>query len=258
MEIIFEHIAGKQEKQDFHYMHVRGLLMGDEEYNPLDQGWLAADEPYRSREYWYQSRSTRAKLLRWPEGRELTPRYLDGKLLQMIEIRPTRTELTLSGLETVYHRYIKRKGYRNLYDPFRYIHPRDMFLVYYVDSLSDVVGFTKIKRYVWEDDGAPVQRGNIFPERIDYMARIDVESNLHCNTRDDVSMLTLEMELEWARKQDAEHLYMGPGYEKSSIYKSRVRGFEWWNGIKWSRDVGEYKRLCHRDTVLSRIDQLSR
>jgi hypothetical protein len=42
-------------------------------------------------------------------------------------------------------------------------------------------------------------------------------------------------------------VYMSSGYESCSIYKSDYQGFEWWTGLKWSKDVEHYRRLCYSD-----------
>jgi hypothetical protein len=43
---------------------------------------------------------------------------------------------------------------------------------------------------------------------------------------------------------------MGSGYEKSSEYKAKYKGFEWWTGTEWSTNKKLYKRLCRRDSKL--------
>ena len=60
--------------------------------------------------------------------------------------------------------------------------------------------------------------------------------------------LTLEHEIAWAKSLGLKYLYTGPGYEQSSIYKSKFDGFQWFNGMEWSTDVEEYTLLCQRDS----------
>ena len=50
---------------------------------------------------------------------------------------------------------------------------------------------------------------------------------------------------------------MGPGYEKGSIYKAHIQGFEWWTGSEWSTDKNKYIQLCERDSKLKTIKELS-
>jgi len=246
MEMIFDHIAGKQEQQDFQHFRLRGLLDGNEEDDPLEQGWLADDVPYQGHECWYQSRSTRIELkpglLKKPRRREVR-----GQPIEMLEIRPVDSMLKLTGMETLYHSFLRKKGYRDLYNPLRHIHQRDSFLVYYIDDVSNMIGFTKIKKYLWQED---VHDEQFADGHISAM-----ETHMHCSV-EDIGMITLEMEIEWAAAKHCRYLYLGPGYEKSSIYKSLIPGFQWWTGQKWSKNVEQYKQACNRDSEITQIADL--
>jgi hypothetical protein len=69
-------------------------------------------------------------------------------------------------------------------------------------------------------------------------------------------MITLEMEIEWAAAKHCRYLYLGPGYEKSSVYKSLIPGFQWWTGQKWSKNAEQYRQACQRDSEITRISDL--
>jgi len=246
--MIFDHIFGLQEQQDLQHFRMRGLLDGNEEDDPLESGWLADDVPYQGQECWYQSRSTRVELrpgaIKKPRRREIR-----GQPIQMLEIRPLHGMLKLTGMENLYHEFLQKKGYRDLYNPLRHINQRDSFLVYYIDDVSNMIGFTKIKKYRWEED---IHDEN-FNDDMPYLTGI--ETHMHCST-EDISLITLEMEIEWAAKKHCRYLYLGPGYEKSSIYKSAIPGFQWWTGQKWSKNVEQYVRACRRDSEITRISDL--
>jgi hypothetical protein len=248
MELIFDHITGKQEQQDFQHFRLRAYLDGNEEDDPLEQGWLADDVPYQGHECWYQSRSTRIELrpglLKKPRKKELR-----GQPIEMLEIRPVDSMLKLTGMENLYYSFLKKKGYRDLYNPLRHIHQRDSFLVYYIDDVSNMLGFTKIKKYRWQED---VNDEN-FDDDMPYMTGI--ETHMHCSI-EDIGMITMEMEIEWAAAKHCRYLYLGPGYEKSSIYKSSIPGFQWWTGQKWSKNVEQYRQACKRDSEITEIADL--
>jgi len=248
MELIFDHISGKQEQQDLQFFRMRGLLNGEEESDPVEQGWLADDKPYKGFECWYQCRSTRIELKRYPT-KKLRKREVRGRPLQMLEIRPMHGMLKLTGMEKLYYQFLRNKGYRDLYNPLRHIHQRDSFLVYYVDDVSNMLGFTKIKKYRWYHDNASDE----FDDENPHLTAI--ETHMHCNV-EEIGLMTLDMEIEWATSKNCRYLYLGPGYEKSSIYKSQFPGFQWWTGQHWSKDKKEYIRLCHQDSNMTRIDQL--
>ena len=248
MELIFEHITGKQEQQDFQHFKLRGVLDGNDEDDPLEQGWLADDVPYQGQECWYQSRSTRIELkpglLKKPRKRQVR-----GQRIEMLEIRPVDGMLKLTGMENLYHEFLRKKGYRDLYNPLRHIHQRDSFLVYYIDDVSNMIGFTKIKKYRWEED---IHDEN-FDDNMQYLTGI--ETHMHCST-EDIGLITLEMEIEWAAAKHCRYLYLGPGYEKSAIYKSFIPGFQWWTGQKWSKNAEQYRSSCKKDSEIKNISDL--
>jgi hypothetical protein len=66
------------------------------------------------------------------------------------------------------------------------------------------------------------------------------------------------IEVEYAKKLALNHLYIGQGYESGSKYKSEFKGFEWWTGTEWSRDVELYKKLCDNDSTINTIDDITR
>ena len=67
---------------------------------------------------------------------------------------------------------------------------------------------------------------------------------------------TLEHELWLASQQGHKHLYIGSGYEKTCIYKGKLKGFEFWTGEKWNSNKEEYIRLCQRDSLVKTLQDL--
>ena len=165
----------------------------------------------------------------------------------MLEIRPVEGMLKLTGMERLYRDFLAKRGYRDLYDPLRHIHQRDSFLIYYIDDVSRMIGFTKIKKYLWQED--------VHDEQFADGHLSAMETHMHCST-EEIGMISLEMELEWAAGKHCRYLYLGPGYEKSSIYKSLIPGFQWWTGQKWSKNVEQYRQACTRDSEITRISDL--
>jgi hypothetical protein len=199
-------------------------------------------------ECWYQSRSTRvelgAKLLKKSRRRELR-----GRPIEMLEIRPLHGMLKLTGIENLYREFLKKKNYQDLYNPLRHINQRDSFLIYYIEDVSNMIGFTKVKKYRWQED----VRDENFDDDNAYLNAI--ETHMHCSI-EDIGMITLEMEMEWAAAKHCRYLYLGPGYEKSSVYKSSIPGFQWWTGQKWSKNAEQYKQACRRDSEITEIADL--
>ena len=242
MELIFDHSLGKQEHQDLVICRPMAIVDIDEEHEALDRGWLALDHPVMNREVFYQSRSTRINLdLYKPrykrheyQGDEIGVKIIDAS--EMVK---------LLGLPHIYKQYMERKKFTQDYDPFAHYHARDQFMLFYTGTADNILGFTKQKRYTYQEDNYAMD------DRYPDLAGL--ESVIHANTVP-ISDLTLDLELEWAVDNHVAYFYMGSGYELSSEYKANYRGFEWWTGTEWSTNKKQYRALCRRD---SRIDSLA-
>jgi arginyl-tRNA--protein-N-Asp/Glu arginylyltransferase len=82
-----------------------------------------------------------------------------------------------------------------------------------------------------------------------YFAWDSADMNLRLGQR------TLEHEIAWVKSLGYEYLYLGPGYESCSKYKSRIKGFEWWTGNEWSSDATKYCLLCDAETTINDFNQ---
>ena len=244
MELIFDHTLGKQEHTDVVLCRPMAIVDSDEEHEALDRGWLALDHPVMKQEVFYQSRSTRINLDLY------RPRYAkhqwDGRDIG-IKIIDASEMVRLLGLPGIYDDYMRRKKFSQDYTPFAHYHPRDQFMIFYVGTADNIIGFTKQKRYKYEMDHYSTI------DTYDSRDLAGLESVIHAN-RVPVSDITLDMEIGWASTNYIRYFYMGSGYEKSSLYKANFRGFEWWTGTEWSTDKKQYRRLCERD---SRIESFS-
>ena len=246
MQIIWDHTFGKQETQDLVVCKPMALVHDNEEDEALDNGWLALDEPIGGREGFYQSRSTRINLNRYRprfkqpnhEGRPIGYKIIDAS--EMVR---------LLALPHIYKKYLARKGFPNLYDPFQHYHKRDQFMIFYIDRADNIVGFTKQKRYSYGD------QGNLDIDSIDTMQCSGIESVIHANTIP-IGAECLEVELMWAHNNSVPYYYLGSGYEQSSEYKASWRGFEWWTGTEWSSNKKQYRRLCKRDSRITEFSAL--
>ena len=243
MELLFDHTLGKQEQQDLVICRPMAIVDRDEEAEAIDRGWLALDHPVMDREVFYQSRSTRIDLdLYKPrykthtfEGKEIGYKIIDAS--EMVK---------LLSLPSIYKQYMKRKKFGADYDPFGHYHNRDQFMVFYLGTADNVVGFTKQKRYRYQEENYSTI------DTIDSRDLAGLESMIHANTIP-ISDITLDLEIEWAANNYVRYFYMGSGYELSSEYKANYRGFEWWTGTEWSRNKKEYRRLCRRDSKIETL-----
>ena len=243
MELLFDHTLGKQEQQDLVICRPMAIVDPDEEAEAIDRGWLALDHPVLKKEVFYQSRSTRINLDYYRprykthtyEGQEIGYKIIDAS--EMVK---------LLSLPSIYRQYMKRKNFGADYDPFGNYHKRDQFMVFYIGTADNIVGFTKQKKYRYQEDNYSTI------DTFDSKDLAGLESVIHANTIP-ISDITLDLEIEWASNNYVSYFYMGSGYELSSEHKANYRGFEWWTGTQWSTNKREYRRLCRRD---SRIENL--
>jgi hypothetical protein len=243
MELLFDHTLGKQEQQDLVICKPMAIVDQDEESEALDRGWLALDHPVMDKEVFYQSRSTRIDVDKY------RPRYKrhthDGQEIGYKVIDASEMVKLLS-LPMIYKQYMKRKNFGADYDPFAHYHARDQFMVFYLSTADNIVGFTKQKRYRYQEDNYSTI------DTYDSRDLAGLESVVHANSIP-ISDITLDLEIEWASNNYVRYFYMGSGYEQSSEYKANYKGFEWWTGTRWSTDKRQYRKLCRRD---SRIETL--
>ena len=243
MELLFDHTLGKQEQQDLVVCRPMALVDRDEEAEAIERGWLALDHPVSGKELFYQSRSTRIDLdLYRPRYKSHTHNgeQIGYKIIDASEM------VKLLSLPNIYRQYMKRKNFGADYDPFANYHKRDQFMIFYLGSADNIVGFTKQKKYRYQEDNYSTI------DTYDSRDLAGLESVIHANTVP-ISDITLYTEISWAQDIYVRYLYMGSGYEKSSEYKANYRGFEWWTGTEWSTNKKQYRALCRRD---SRMDSL--
>ena len=173
----------------------------------------------KGEEIWYQCRSTRVNV-------------------QSYKTTPYKGEWAYSTNLNAYKRLYKRFVTERQF----YAHPgdievdkRDKLIAYSIDNV--VHGISKIRTYT-----------NTF------------ECNLFVHD-DEVRGLgkkTFLHEFYLANQSGQQYVYTGPGYEKSSIYKADLKGFEWWTGNEWSKDRDEYIKLCKRDSRVKTLEDISR
>jgi hypothetical protein len=192
----------------------------DEHNQALSQGWLLTSK--NNKEYWYQSRSTRTKLS------DTTYSKLENALV-LNEPYP------LSAMDKIYDKFCDRKGFKKYFE-LDLILERDLIMGYYNGAI--LTAWSKLRHYSTES----------------------VESVFfawdYSNSESYLGLASLRHEIAQAKDTGYEYFYMGSGYEKNSIYKSDVDGFEWWTGSEWSKDKDEYIFLCKRDSKISSCHQI--
>ena len=243
MQFIWDHTFGKQENMDLVVCRPMAIFDGHDEAEGIDNGWLALDAPVGGREVFYQSRSTRINMDKF------RPRFNDhtwrGRKIHVKVIEATEM-VKLLGLQDIYNRYMDRKKFKADYDPFGHYHARDQFMIFYTGTSDNIIGFTKQKKYRYQED----YTGPTIDDLHGFHMLAGLESCIHANTIP-ISAISMDLEMMWAAEHNVGYYYMGSGYEQSSEYKASWRGFEWWTGTQWSTNKKQFKRLCKRDSKIT-------
>lgn len=160
---------------------------------------------------WFNCRSTR-----------VVPYLINQKF--NFEVNLVKENLDIEKYLKIYNQFLLNKKFNPIKEDQLFL-KNDCVLEYY--QHNNLVGFSKIRDY-----------------------QESVELNLHCNLlpSSEFSYSTLLFEIDFYK--DKKYIYLGPGYEKSSIYKSKLDNFEWFNGQSWSSDRKLYSKLCLRDSSL--------
>jgi len=186
----------------------------------LEQGWLMTIKNNKVK--WYQSRSTRTKL-----DSTTYSKLKNSNLLN----RP----YTLETLDKIYDKYCTHRHYKKYFEVNEFS-DYDILFGYYEEH--KLTAWSKLRRY----------------------SKTSIESVQfvwdYSNPTSHLGLSSLRHEISWAKESGYEYFYMGAGYEKNSIYKSDIDGFEWWTGREWSTDKDEYIYLCKRDSVISSYHQI--
>ena len=216
MKIVFDHINGwgKVSDQDVIVSYPHGELQtGDRVTDVLDQGWIPWDDK------WYNIRSVR---------------------INVSEYKPSKTVLKLSkGVNAIFHYWndIDEEAYKEVFEKYctyrgfkRTITWEQIFtgnaISYY--RKGKLIGFSCVD--VYPKDFVVTQFAWDYEE-----------------PRLSLGKIAQMYEIKMADGMDAGYVYVLGGYESCCLYKSDFKGFEWWTGEEWSRDVSLYRTLCERD-----------
>jgi arginyl-tRNA--protein-N-Asp/Glu arginylyltransferase len=222
MRTIYHHTFGTQEQGEVYVNNAELVDVALHQFDQaLSQGWLLTVKSNSPR--WYQCRSTRCHL-----------GLGQGNLLESYQAKVLH-EPPMETMHKIHQAYCNYKGYKMYFEVNQHL-PTDIFIGYY--HIGKLVAWSKLRHYsqdsvetvqfVWDYQAPELRLGEV----------------------------SLHHELAWARSQGYTRVYMGSGYERSNIYKSRVPGFEWWTGSQWSHDIVEYRNLCIRDSKITTVNQL--
>jgi hypothetical protein len=223
MQIQFNHNFGQQEQGEIFHCTVGLVNVDTSEFDEaLNIGFLI--EIKDNEPQWYQSRSTRIRT-----SETNYKKYKEAFLMQ--------APYPLDDMDRIYNDYCEHKNFKKYFEVGQKM-DFDTYMSYWNDH--KMVGWAKLRIYTTKS----------------------IESTLFCwdykKSSLSLGRKRLHHEIAWAKDQGYEFLYLGPGYEQSSIYKADLDGFEWWNGSYWSTDKAKYIELCKRDSTVKTLADLAK
>ena len=221
MKIIFDHSFGQQEQGEFFHFTCSLEDVAIEEFDHcLETGFLLTIKNNQC--VWYQCRSTRLATA-------------NSNFALLNNASSLEEPLPATEMDHIYSSYCYHKKFKKYFEIDQRL-PQDKFIGYYRGH--DLVAWTKMRHYT---DRA-IETCLFVWDYSDPASRLGMHS--------------LEHEIAWAKQQGYQYVYLGPGYERSSIYKSELPGFEWWTGSTWSKDIDQYRYLCRRDSKIKTVEGL--
>ena len=221
MKVLIDQFYGSQEQFDLQLVKLVLDLEDSREVEAVERGWAVHEGK------WYTCRSTRVRASEYDK-----PKRVQG---YEFVYKKTLTDEELLEVEQAYQAFLDYKGFKRIYD----LQPTDPRTSWLICKSDKIHAFTMFTEY----DGA-------------------LESNLtawdYLEMKKSIGKHIVGHEVEAARQKGLEHLYVGPGYGKSSIYKAYLNGFQWWTGMEWSEDRDKYISLCERDDTVLTIEDLSK
>ena len=214
MKIVYKNHKGNVESADSSVCEVYAkYVLEHEKDHALAQGFSC--HIIDDQETWQQTRLARINLAQYISQKQSFETIL---LLQ------TSDDLFYEKLRNIYIDFCVSRNY--------YQHPgdidfcvQDQALVYFENH--EPIGYSKVRTY---------------SQSVELSVFAFVKNNVRLNAK-----TSLEYELDYFKNLGYKYAYLGPSYESSSVYKSRISGFEWWTGEIWSTNTQKYVELCASD-----------
>jgi len=218
MKVFFDHISGfgKIKHIDFVMPEPYGILEPNEsEEDAILEGWI----PW-SNNRWYNIRNVRIDVQKYK------PSKTTKKLFKKVIVETGNMEVNLEEYKVLYSKYCGYHGFQRTieFDEFK-----DCSVIeYHTDKLIGISVYRVFGKqmityeFIWDYVDPKLSLGNI----------------------------AQMVECETAKILECDYVYLLGGYELCCLYKSTFKGFEFWTGQEWSKDIDLYKRLLERDELI--------
>ena len=246
MKIFFDHIAGQTERREIYYCPATAIFEKNEYENALETGWQIAtswsDEDFAwydkqkllGIDVWYQTRVTRIEIDKFVEKAKHRSKIKKANVTMQISDTPKPKEYW-----PIYCKYVETKGYYKHHDNIstllQPIYGKRKYLEYYSKnkliafSIIELVGKTALAiQFCW-DYSQPEKK---------------------------LGYANHYLRIRCLKELNIKYLHLGTSYEKGSLKKCDMSGFQWWTGRGWSSDVSLYKQLIINESKMNTLDDL--
>ena len=244
MKLFFDHVTGKLTNHDIIYSLTLAKFEEKEYCQAFEQGWIPLSWYYTKLDglTWINARNTRLLLKKFTFSKK-QKKILRKKDIR-VEIHDKLDDALFITISDIYKKYIQyKKYYEKDYEEESEIFEKEdyidwkYFIYYYKDK---PVAFTELKVF----DSKHVLTGQFAWDYENPKLGMGTYATLY--------------EIDWSIKNKCKKYYLSYGYEKSSVYKSRFDGFEFWTGKSWIDNKLTYKKLCEYDTEIETLSELNK
>jgi hypothetical protein len=244
VKLFFDHVTGKLTNHDIIYSLTLAKFEEKEYCQAFEQGWIPLSWYYTKLDglTWINARNTRLLLKKFTFSKK-QKKILRKKDIR-VEVHDKLDDALFITISDIYKKYIQYKKFHEkdyeeeseIFEKEDYIDWK-YFIYYYKDK---PVAFTELKVF----DSKHVLTGQFAWDYENPKLGMGTYATLY--------------EIDWSIKNKCKKYYLSYGYEKSSVYKSRFDGFEFWTGKSWIDNKLTYKKLCEYDTEVETLSELNK
>ena len=243
MKLFFDHVTGKLTNHDLLYSLALAKFQKKEYSSAFENGWIPLSWYYTELDEltWINARNTRLLLNKFTFSKK--QRKILRKKDITVEVYNKLDDALFTTVSSIYKKYIKYKKFHETdFEEESEIFEKEDFIdwkyfIYYYKNKP--IAFTEVKVF----DSNHVLTGQFGWDYENPKLSMGTYATLY--------------EIDWSIKNKCKKYYLSYGYEKTSLYKSRFDGFEFWNGRGWIDNKTLYKKLCEHDTEINTLADLN-
>ena len=243
MKLFFDHVTGKLTNHDLLYSLALAKFQKKEYSSAFENGWIPLSWYYTKLDglTWINARNTRLLLSKFTFSKK--QRKILRKKDITVEVYNKLDDALFTTVSSIYKKYIKYKKFHETdFEEESEIFEKEDFIdwkyfIYYYKNKP--IAFTEVKVF----DSNHVLTGQFGWDYENPKLSMGTYATLY--------------EIDWSIKNKCKKYYLSYGYEKTSLYKSRFDGFEFWNGRGWIDNKTLYKKLCEHDTEINTLADLN-